>query len=304
VAETLALREGACRGCAECCDLLFRCPYLGADRRCGIYERRFKPCSAFPVDQWDLKNIACGFSYPGGPGSAKIPLLPLSPFGRPELPLVAIAAIVGVCSSLAIAWLDGLPAAGYASAAAFMALLTFTLFFFRDPARVAPPDDGGLLAPADGRVTDVTEVEEPEFLGGKAVRVGIFMSLFDVHVNRSPCSGMLRFRRHREGGFGHAMKPESWTDNENLLLGLESPGGKVAVRLVSGAVARRISCPAVAGVRLCRGERIGMVKFGSRAELMVQAGGAWEASVSAGDRVTAGVTTLFARTGATTPGGA
>jgi phosphatidylserine decarboxylase len=231
-----------------------------------------------------------------GAGAGRILGLPLAPWAKREIGLSGLAFLVGGGSGLAIAWLDGLPG-GYAVTAAFGCLFLFTLLFFRDPGRVPPPGNGDLLAPADGRVTDVQEVEEREYLGGRAVRVGIFMSLFDVHVNRTPCDGEVRFVRHRDGEFGNVLFREAWEKNENVLIGLESGDGPLAVRLVAGAVARRIECPLKTGARVERGRRIGMVKFGSRAEVIVPAGGGWKPVAEKGQKVKAGLSPLFVRQG-------
>lgn len=294
VRARIALRKGACRGCAECCELFFRCPHLGPDRRCTEYDSRYKPCIAYPIDERDVRNMDCGFTFDAEEPGRPRPLgLPLAPWGARELVQMGVACGLGAAAGLGISWLDGVPA-GYALTAGFAALFAFGLFFFRDPRR-AVPAGGGLLAPADGRVTDVREVEEPEFLGGRALRVGIFMSVFDVHVNRAPCAGRVRFLRHREGAFRNVLFEAAWEKNENVLLGLEAEGGPVAVRLVAGAIARRIVLDPRPGSWVARGERMGMVKFGSRAELLVPAGAGWRAAVSPGTAVKGGLTPLLVR---------
>jgi phosphatidylserine decarboxylase len=294
VRERIAKRAGACRGCAECCDLMFRCPYLGQDRRCTIYEKRFKPCADYPIDERDNRWVDCGFSFPDAPVDGTGWKSPVAPWAAGETALIGLACLAGAGSGLGMALVDGIPA-GYAAAAAFGLLLAGVLFFFRDPRRSPPAGSPGLVAPADGRVTDVSEVDEPEFLGGRALRVGIFMSLLDVHVNRAPCDGEVRMLRRREGTFADARREEAWAKNENALLGLRGEAGPVAVRLVAGAVARRIALGAAAGDKVRRGERIGMVKFGSRAEVLVPAGGAWKAAAKPGDRVRAGETVVLVR---------
>jgi phosphatidylserine decarboxylase len=294
VRKRIAMRAGACRGCAECCDLMFRCPYLNEQRRCNIYTKRFKPCSDYPIDERDNEFIDCGFRFPSSPVDGTGFKVPFSPWARGEIAVTGLASIAGAGSGLAIALVDGFPA-GYALAGAFGLFFLFALFFFRDPRRAPPEGTAGLVAPADGRVTDVSEVDEPEYLGGKALRVGIFMSLLDVHVNRSPGAGELRFLRRREGTFEDVRRPEAWERNENALLGFRGEEGPMAVRLVAGAVARRIALGKAPGAKVRRGERIGMVKFGSRAEVLVPADGGWKAAAKAGDRVKAGVTVLMVR---------
>jgi phosphatidylserine decarboxylase len=141
----------------------------------------------------------------------------------------------------------------------------------------------------------VTEVEEGEFLKGRALRVGVFMSLFDVHVNRIPGDGEVHFLRHRNGGWGNVMFEEAWEKNENILIGLKGKRGPLAVRLVAGAVARRIALDLKQGDMVVRGKRMGMVKFGSRAEVIVPLDGGWKPLVSKGQKVKAGRSALFGR---------
>lgn len=293
VERSIARRKGACKGCGECCDLLFHCPYLGPDRRCTIYDRRFKPCSAYPIDERDVRDIDCGFYFEAEGAEKRLFDLPLAPWASRELGLSFLAFAVGAGAGLAVARIDGLPA-GYLLVAAFAAAFAFALFFFRNPRRAPfPGTEAELLAPADGRVTDVTAVEEPEFLGGPAVRVGIFMSLFDVHVNRAPATGRLAFFRHRDGTHGNVLFEGAWEKNENVLAGLETAQGPVAFRLTAGAVARRIAFDPAPGAKIRRGHAVGMVKFGSRAEVLVPAEAGWVPAVAPGTRVKAGRTVLF-----------
>ncbi|MHC4600623.1 MAG: phosphatidylserine decarboxylase [Planctomycetota bacterium] len=287
-------RRGACKACAECCDLLFRCPYLDEARHCTIYERRFKPCAAFPIDGRDVKNMDCGFHFEREAPPWRPLGLPFAPWARREISLMGVAALLGGASGLAIAWLDGV-AAGYAVAAAFACLFLFTLFFFRDPWRAVPKGENTLLAPADGRVTDVRVVEEDAFLKGRAHRVGVFMSLFDVHVNRVPDDGEVRFLHHRDGESGNVLFEKAWERNENLLIGFEGRRGPLAVRLVAGAVANRIASDLETGDRVERGGRMGMVKFGSRAEVLVPVEAGWRPLVQEGQKVKAGRSALFGR---------
>ena len=179
--------------------------------------------------------------------------------------------------------------------AAFAFLFLFTLYFFRDPWRAVPKGEDTLLAPADGTVTDVRVVEEEEYLKGRAHRVGVFMSLFNVHVNRVPDDGEVRFLRHRNGEWGNVLFEKAWERNENLLIGFEGRDGPVAVRLVAGAVARRIASDLEAGDRVERGKRMGMVKFGSRAEVLVPVDAGWKPLVREGQKVKAGRSALFGR---------
>ena len=172
------------------------------------------------------------------------------------------------------------------------------LWFFRDPERVIPQDPGVLVSPADGHVADIETVDEPSFIGGKAIRVGIFLSPLDVHVNRSPAKGVVRHREYRAGKFLAAYDRRAVEENESCALGIEceAPAGKpplkVLVRQVVGVAARRIVCPAEPGLALARGERFGMIKFGSRTELWVPESAGFRCRVAIGQFVRGGSTIL------------
>ncbi len=174
------------------------------------------------------------------------------------------------------------------------ALWAALLAFFRDPERPSPQRPGALLSPADGTVQDVEQVDPPgDFLPGPALRVGIFMSLLNVHVNRSPVAGTVRYRRHVPGRFHDARSPLAATENEHCWLGIELEGGRrVLVRQVAGTVARRIVCKAAPGDELAAGQRFGMVKFGSRVELFVPQQDQFQVAVAPGTKVKAGLDIL------------
>ena len=187
------------------------------------------------------------------------------------------------------------------------AVFLFTLYFFRDPRR-APPYEGTergervLVSPADGRVVDIEEVEEPEFLGGRALRIGIFLSILDVHVNRSPLAGRVKLVKYTPGKFLAAFNERAATDNESNLVGIETflhEPLRLAVKQISGIIARRIVCTCRETEDLARGERFGMIKFGSRTELYLPPGAA-EISVKVGDRVRGGLTVIGEVKGRTT----
>jgi phosphatidylserine decarboxylase len=170
------------------------------------------------------------------------------------------------------------------------------LSFFRDPERVVPQDKNILLAPADGTIADIETVDEPGFIGGKALRVGIFLSIFDVHINRSPCRAKVEKITYREGQFLDARNPQAGKANESndlWLTRIESPNDKLIVRQISGAIARRIVCRVNVGAELVSGERFGMIKFGSRTELYVPTRDGVECLVKIGDKVKAGLTPVI-----------
>jgi len=148
----------------------------------------------------------------------------------------------------------------------------FCFYFFRDPEPIVPTAAEALLAPAHGKVDLIDEVEEPEFMGGRCRRVSIFLSVFDVHVQRSPVAGRITFQKRSGGQFLSAMRTDSALYNENVLLGIESAeraGEKVAVRLIAGLIARRIVLWAETGATVARGERLSLIQFGSRCDLLL-----------------------------------
>ena len=174
-------------------------------------------------------------------------------------------------------------------------LFIWSVSFFRDPQRAVPRDESVLLAPADGRVTDITIVENEDGYPGKALRIGIFLSVFDVHINRVPCSVRIDKVTYRKGAFKNAMSPESGRVNESndiLMTRTAEPRVPLLVRQVSGAIARRIVCAVKPGDEPDQGERFGMIKFGSRTELYLPADGGAETLVKIGDTVRAGLTPL------------
>ncbi len=146
-------------------------------------------------------------------------------------------------------------------------LTVFTVYFFRDPYREPPAGDNLLLAPADGRVMKVEKIHEPYFINGEAQKISIFLSLFDVHINRSPFGGTVPFCRHIQGRYLAAFKEEAPRENERNLIGIETEEGRMLVVQVAGMVARRIVCWIKPGDLVERGARIGMIKFGSCTEL-------------------------------------
>jgi len=166
-------------------------------------------------------------------------------------------------------------------------LALFFLWFFRDPRRTIPAQPGAIVSPADGVVTEAEWVETT--LGSK-LRVSIFLNVFDVHVNRAPIAGTVKMVEYREGGFMNAMTPESSLTNEQTLIEIEGSGYEVSFKQIAGLLARRIVCNLKAGDVVARGQRIGMIKFGSRCDVLMPA----EASlkVKTGARVKGGSSIL------------
>jgi phosphatidylserine decarboxylase len=172
----------------------------------------------------------------------------------------------------------------------FVALALYTMAFFRDPDRVAPTDNNAVLAAADGTVTDIIEVDEPEVVKTKMRRVGIFLSVFNVHTNRTPVDGRVIYREHRKGLFLDARRPECSEKNESMTWAFQNPRTTVVVRQLTGAIARRIVGWAKVGDELRRGDRFGMIRFGSRTEVYLPLSAS--VVVKPGDRVAGGLTVI------------
>ncbi|WP_026443471.1 phosphatidylserine decarboxylase family protein [Pseudacidobacterium ailaaui] len=167
-------------------------------------------------------------------------------------------------------------------------LAVFFLWFFRDPERTIPQGEGLVVSPADGKLTAIERIMTPS---GERLRLSIFLSVFDVHVNRSPISGVLREVRYQKGLYLNALDPASADKNEQNLAVLDSPEGhEVAFKQIAGLLARRIVFQPKAGDYLERGERVGMIKFGSRVDVLLPVYA--ELRVKKGDRVQGGSTVL------------
>jgi len=166
----------------------------------------------------------------------------------------------------------------------------FSLFFFRDPSRSVIAESREVVAPADGKVVGIEDLEASPHYDGPCRRVSVFLSVFDVHVNRAPFEGTVRMIDYREGRFKNAMKAESSETNESNAVWMDTDHGPVTVRQISGAVARRIVCKARVGEALAKGERFGMIKLGSRTELYLPPG--TEVCVRMKEKVRAGVSVV------------
>jgi phosphatidylserine decarboxylase len=202
--------------------------------------------------------------------------IPVAPEGWPFVLIPAGAACI-------LAWV------GWWTLAGSLGLVALAcLGFFRDPERTPPRGPGLVLAPADGRVVRVDEVDDPWV--GRAVRASIFLSPLDVHVNRSPVAGLVRSVRREQGRFLAAYKEEASELNERCTIALEGDAARVGVKQIAGVLARRIVCRVEPGDKLAAGERFGLIRFGSRTDLMVPRTA--EVRVKVGDRVRGGETVM------------
>ena len=148
------------------------------------------------------------------------------------------------------------------------------VLFFRNPERTIPADAGVLVSPADGTIWDIEEIEENDYIGGRCLRIGIFLSVFNVHVNRAPCAGEIEWIRYKEGDFAVAYDAAATLSNESNSIGMRireqgAPDVPLLLRQISGAIARRIICPLEEKDLVARGGLIGMIKYGSRTEIIV-----------------------------------
>jgi phosphatidylserine decarboxylase len=178
----------------------------------------------------------------------------------------------------------------WAVAAVPGALLLLSIWFFRDPERPIPGDDRTVVSPADGRVMFVREVDETRFLKGKAILVSIFLSVFDVHINRSPVGGTVAYKDYIPGKFLAAWDETVGEVNERSYLGLDTGRHRVLVSQIAGLIARRIFTWPQVGDRLARGDRFGLIRFGSCTQIWLPAGS--EVLVKPGERVKGGETVI------------
>lgn len=214
------------------------------------------------------------------------------PLAREGAPFIAIGGLLLV---LALIWArsqgSGLRVVPPALIAATLA---FVVCFFRDPERRVPRASGVVVSPADGRVLDILPVADEAFMGNRATRITIFLSVFNVHVQRAPLSGTVGAYEYHPGGYAVAWHEKASTENERATLGIRTESGPVVVRQIAGLVARRIVTYPREGDTLDAGERIGLIRFGSRVDLFIPSD--WPVEVEEGDRVRGGET-ILARVG-------
>jgi phosphatidylserine decarboxylase len=257
VADMLARRRGQC----------VRCPHDIIDQR----DRKF------------FRNV-CGFTFAGDEPSSRC--LPLAEYGRGEVLLFGggLIALAGILA-LVTPWASLPP----------ILLALGVVLFFRDPPRQSPATPGAIVAPADGLVTHVENLAEAGVWDGPAVRISIYLSLFDVHINRVPERVRVIEVRYLPGRFRNTWDPRSAQDNEQfwtLFQGEDPPHPLLLVKQIAGPLVSRVVCTARPGEVLPRGTRMGMVKFGSRTDLYLSPSAALSVAVRPGDRVRAGLSIM------------
>jgi len=209
-------------------------------------------------------------------------------FAREGLLFIAIAAVVAAGAfGFAItrrSW--GL----WLAAFVLLLLALWVAYFFRDPERTGERGPSLVVSPADGKLIMITEVDEPTFVKGRAVRLSIFMNVFNVHVNRYPVDGVIRYIHYNKGKFFNAAAEKSSLENEQMSVGIERDRYRVLVRQIAGLIARRIVTYSKLGETVRQGDRMGIIRFGSRVDVFLPTGSTLRAKV--GDLTVAGVTLL------------
>jgi phosphatidylserine decarboxylase len=204
--------------------------------------------------------------------------------------VVAVAAVLSIVGSVAVWYFVEWRGLKLGLVGVFVLLLLFTLNFFRDPDRVTPTGDNLIIAPADGKVVLIKDVQEDDYLKGRAVQISIFMSPLNVHVNRYPLTGTVGYFKHINGEYLVAFEEKSSEWNERTLIGVERAGTKVLFKQIAGFVARRIVADINVGDKAVAGQRFGMIRFGSRVDVIVPRRSALK--VHLGDKTVAGETVV------------
>lgn len=209
-------------------------------------------------------------------------------FAREGLTFILIAVLVAAGAFWLAVARRSWPLWLFAVALTVMAL--WVAYFFRDPTRSGERGEQLVIAPADGKVVMITEVDEPTFIKERAIRVSIFMNVFNVHVNRYPVNGIVRFVERKAGRFMNAAASEASLENEQTSIGIESGSNHILVRQIAGLIARRIVTDAKVGDHVRQGDRMGLIRFGSRVDVFVPT--TTTMRVKVGDATYAGTTVL------------
>jgi phosphatidylserine decarboxylase len=209
-------------------------------------------------------------------------------FAREGLLFIAIAALVAI-GSFAFA-LNRRSWPLWLAAVLLVVVALWVAYFFRDPERTGERGEHLVIAPADGKIVQITEVDEPAFLKERAIRISIFMNVFNVHVNRYPVSGVIRYVQYNPGKFLNAAVDKASLENEQSSVGIESGSNRILVRQIAGLIARRIVTYGTDGARVQQGDRMGIIRFGSRVDVFLPASA--RPRVRVGETTFAGVTVV------------
>lgn len=202
------------------------------------------------------------------------------PLAKGAFLYLGVCAVLGILTFLLNPWASIVPGA----------LFAFVAFFFRDPPREIPRRPDAITAPADGRIVEIDQTYEDRFLNERATRVSIFLSLFDVHLNRSPVGGRVAYLKYEKGRFRPAFVPNAPVENERNFIGIEGDRDKVLVVQIAGVLVRRIKCSVSESEVVQKGQRIGMIILGSRTEIILPLSA--EILIKKGEKVKAGETVL------------
>jgi len=204
------------------------------------------------------------------------------------VPIITASVIIGVLIALImlfkLLWL-------YPVAVLLAAVEVLIISFFRDPERTTPDEPDAVIAPADGTIILIRALPTDDFIHEPALQISIFMSVFNVHVNRIPVSGTVRLLEYKKGRFFSANKDQAPAENEQMIIGIERPGFKLKFKQIAGLIARRVICYLELNQTVTAGRRFGMIKFGSRLDVIVPEH-SFQICVGLGDRVKAGSTIL------------
>ncbi|MGE3317188.1 MAG: phosphatidylserine decarboxylase family protein [Planctomycetaceae bacterium] len=221
-------------------------------------------------------------------GLAELIVFSILTFGGAAVFAAIARSMPGGQIGMIIAWL---------AATALTVIGILIVWFFRNPKRPIPTEPGLVVSPADGKVVLIEEIEYDEFIGGPAVLIGIFLSIFNVHINRSPSAGRVIGLRYKPGKYLNALRPESARENEQLAVRMEceeNPNRRMIIRQITGAIARRIVCRLKPGDSMQRGDIFGMIKLGSRTELVIPREPGLAIHTKVGEKVKAGASVLAA----------
>ena len=209
-------------------------------------------------------------------------------FAREGLVFIAIAALVAA-GTFALA-LNRRSWPLWLLAFVLTLLALWVAYFFRDPERTGPRGEQVVIAPADGKVVLIQEVDEPTFMSGRAKRISIFMNVFNVHVNRYPVSGTVRYVKYNPGKFLNAAVEKSSLENEQMSVGIETGRTRILVRQIAGLIARRIVTYSKEGEQVEQAQRMGLIRFGSRVDVFLPLDAVVKAQI--GDMTVAGTTVI------------